>query len=62
MRVHSWVLPVSFRVRGLLLRNAPGMSKSKEISGTAREVESAREVARTKLLCVESEVPAWVAP
>ncbi len=46
-------------MRGLLLlRNAPGISKSNDIKGTAREVESASEVASTKLRCVESEVPA----
>jgi len=56
--VHSCVLPVCSRVRGFLFRNAPGMSKSNEISGTALAVESAREVANTKLRCVESEVPA----
>ena len=58
IRVQSWVFPVWSLVRGLLLRNAPGISKSNDIKGTAREVGSVSEVTSTKLRCVESEVPA----
>ena len=30
IRVQSWVIPVCSLVRGLLLRNAPGISKSND--------------------------------